>query len=156
VPPAGASKRSNPRVAAPSPVVACSLLRSIAVAIPLKTEITRAVSRDKKVHCLSLQLSEKPAASTHGFRTAAESAPANERAEQDGEESPDSPSRAENGEEGPHPPFSVLKMCVYLRDSDQLDSDSFSSIWGARRCCGAVRNPKSLNWATWSIWETLF
>jgi len=108
MPPAGALKRSNPGMATPSPVFACSLRRSIAVAIPLKTAITRAVSRDKKVHGLSPQISNEPAATTHGFQTAAESAPANERAAQDGEESPDSPNRAENGGQGPHPPLGLL------------------------------------------------
>jgi len=45
---------------------------------------------------------------------------------------------------------------VYLYDSDQLDLRFLFSIWGARRCCGAVPNPKSLNLATWSIRETRF
>jgi len=60
-----------------------------------------------KVHGLSLQFSKKPDASTQAFRTAAKAAPANESAEQDGEERSDSPNRAENGGQGPHPPFSA-------------------------------------------------
>jgi len=52
--------------------------------------------------------------------------------------------------------WAVGLLRPYLYDSDQLDSRFLSSIWGARRCCGAVPNPKSLNGATWSICETRF
>ena len=60
-----------------------------------------------KVHGLSLQFSKKPDVTTQAFRTAAKAAPANERAEQDGEKRSDSPNRADNGGQGPHPPFSA-------------------------------------------------
>jgi len=46
MPPAGAPKRSHPGVEARSPVAACSMRLSIAVAIPTQTVIARALSRD--------------------------------------------------------------------------------------------------------------
>jgi len=59
------------------------------------------------------------------------------------------------GDKGLTPHFLPAES-VYLRDSGQLGSGFLSSVWGARRCCGVVPNPKSLNWATWSIRETRF
>jgi len=60
-----------------------------------------------KVHGLSLQFCKKPDATAQAFGTAAKAAPANEKAEKNGEERSDSPNRAENGGQGPHPPFSA-------------------------------------------------
>jgi len=48
MPPAGAPKRSHPGVEARSRVVACSMRRSVAVAIPLQTVSARTLSRDTK------------------------------------------------------------------------------------------------------------
>jgi len=53
MPPAGAPNRSHPGVEARSPVVACSMRRSVAVAIPLQTVSARTLSRDTK--CLVCQ-----------------------------------------------------------------------------------------------------
>ena len=58
MPPAGPPKRSHPGVEARSPVVACSMRRSVAVAIPLQTVSARTLSRDTKCmvcHCSFLK-----------------------------------------------------------------------------------------------------
>jgi len=121
MPPAGASKWSNLVVAAPSPVVACALRRSIAVAIQLRTAITRAVSRNKKVHCLSVQLSNQPAATIHEFRNATESAPANERAEEMGRRAPTRQIVRRMGAKGLTLPFlSSECVCTYVIPINQI------------------------------------
>jgi len=58
MPPAGPPKLSHPGVEVRSPVVACSMRRSVAVAMPLQTVSARTLSRDTKCmvcHCSFLK-----------------------------------------------------------------------------------------------------